>query len=192
MLGSLSRRRLFQSAAGAATAALAASRVAPAHLEKRPDPDEVADAVKDALINKKVNACPMAVRVAWHASGTYDKQDASGGSNGGGMRFEPERSDPANNGLFIIHDLLERVKQRFPTVSYADLWTLAGCKAVEWMGGPSVPHSLGRTDMPNGSLCPANGRLPDASQGAAHLRDVFGRMGFSDRDSKRGARLELR
>ena len=106
------------------------------------------------------------------------------------MRFEPERSDPANNGLFIIHDLLERVKQRFPSVSYADLWTLAGCKAVEWMGGPAVPHALGRTDMPDGSLCPANGRLPDASQGAAHLRDVFGRMGFSDRDSTRRHGIE--
>lgn len=29
---------------------------------------------------------------------------------------------------------------------------------------------------------PPNGRLPDASQGAAHLRQVFNRMGFNDRD----------
>ena len=29
---------------------------------------------------------------------------------------------------------------------------------------------------------PPNGLLPDASQGAAHLRDVFYRMGFDDRD----------
>jgi catalase (peroxidase I) len=29
---------------------------------------------------------------------------------------------------------------------------------------------------------PPNGRLPDASQGAQHLRDVFGRMGFNDRE----------
>ena len=112
-----------------------------------------ADMIKEAIINKKVNACPMAVRVAWHASGTFDKTDYSGGSNGGGMRFEPEHSDPANAGLFIIHDLLERVKQKCPDVSYADLWTLAGCKAVEFMGGarragtqwsvpcsPSAPH----------------------------------------------------
>jgi len=178
-----SRVALLRSVAGG-VAALTALR-APALLEKktRPvDPDEVADAVKDALINKKVNACPMAVRVAWHASGTYDDRDRTGGSDGGGMRFEPERSDPANSGLFIIHDLLERVKQRFPEVSYADLWTLAGCKAVEWMGGPHIAHSFGRTDMPDGSLCPANGRLPDAAQGAAHLREVFGRMGFTDRD----------
>lgn len=99
------------------------------------------------------------------------------------MRFEPEKSDPANSGLFIIHDLIERVKQQFPNISYADLWTLAGCKAVEYMGGPEVPHAFGRTDgTPSTGVCPAHGRLPDASQGADHLREVFYRMGFDDRD----------
>merc|ERR1712233_227982 len=63
-----------------------------------------------------------------------------------------------------------------------DLWTLAGCAAVEVAGGPKVPHELGRVDAPDDSHCPPNGRLPDASQGAAHLRDVFGRMGFNDQE----------
>jgi cytochrome c peroxidase len=27
-----------------------------------------------------------------------------------------------------------------------------------------------------------DGRLPDASQGARHIRDVFGRMGFNDQE----------
>jgi cytochrome c peroxidase len=29
--------------------------------------------------------------------------------------------------------------------------------------------------------CAPDGRLPDAAQGAGHVRDVFGRMGFDDR-----------
>jgi len=33
-----------------------------------------------------------------------------------------------------------------------------------------------------GAATPPNGRLPDASQGAQHLRDVFYRMGFNDKD----------
>lgn len=68
-----------------------------------------------------------------------------------------------------------------PELSVADIWTYAGSCAVEFLGGPKVPHTLGRLDAPNGSYCPPNGRLPDASQGAAHLREVFYRMGFDDR-----------
>jgi catalase (peroxidase I) len=149
-----------------------------------PPVDDITESVYGALINRKVNACPMAVRVAWHASGTYDKRDGSGGSNGATMRFQPEHDDPANAGLFIIHDLLLKVKTEFPRFSFADLWTLAGCKAVEFMGGPRIEFRPGRFDAPSKEQAqvPPNGRLPDASQGAAHLREVFGRMGFNDRE----------
>jgi cytochrome c peroxidase len=30
---------------------------------------------------------PLLVRLSWHASGTYDKNDKTGGSNGSTMRF---------------------------------------------------------------------------------------------------------
>lgn len=138
--------------------------------------------VRDALLNTKVIAFPIAMRVAWHASGTYDARDGSGGSDGGTMRFEPESSDPANAGLGIVRDMLHEVQKKYPDVSQADLWTLAGALSVEFAGGPHVPHAFGRRDDPDGRRCPAHGRLPDASQGASHLRDVFYRMGLSDRD----------
>jgi catalase (peroxidase I) len=41
---------------------------------------------------------------------------------------------------------------------------------------------LGRVDKSSEKDCPPQGRLPDAAQGAQHLRDVFYRMGFNDRD----------
>jgi cytochrome c peroxidase len=44
---------------------------------------------------------PLLVRLAWHASGTYDKHTRTGGSNGATMRFAPESSDGANAGLDI-------------------------------------------------------------------------------------------
>ena len=28
--------------------------------------------IRKAVIDRKANSCPMAVRLAWHASGTYD------------------------------------------------------------------------------------------------------------------------
>jgi cytochrome c peroxidase len=33
---------------------------------------------------------PTLIRLAWHASGTYSKDDKTGGSNGATMRFNPE------------------------------------------------------------------------------------------------------
>ena len=52
------------------------------------------------------------------------------------------------------------------------------------IGGPAVPFKLGRDDAVDVETAnvPENGRLPDASQGAEHLRDVFHRMGFNDRE----------
>jgi cytochrome c peroxidase len=35
---------------------------------------------------------PVLLRLAWHCSGTYDKETGSGGSNGATMRFAPEAS----------------------------------------------------------------------------------------------------
>lgn len=138
--------------------------------------------IRKATINKKANACPMMVRLAWHASGTYDKSDGTGGSDGATMRFTPESSDDANAGLSIVRDLLKPVAAAHPEVSVADIWCMAGAKAVEFSGGPKVPIVLGRTDESEGGYIPPNGRLPDAAQGAAHLRDVFYRQGFNDQE----------
>ena len=138
--------------------------------------------IRAALINIKSFACPIAMRVAWHSGGTYDRTDGSGGTNGATMEFEPEISDDANAGLHIVRDMLHLVKKKYPQISKADLWAFAGCVAIEFMGGPMPPFQFGRTDDSDGTNCPPNGRLPDASQGADHLREVFNRMGFNDQE----------
>jgi len=125
---------------------------------------------------------PVLVRLAWHAAGTYDKKDGSGGSSGGTMRFEPESKHGANAGLDIARNLLEPIRKRHPGISYGDLWTLAGAVAIEEMGGPKIPWRPGRVDAPDQKACPPDGRLPDASKGANHVRDVFYRMGFNDQE----------
>jgi uncharacterized cupin superfamily protein len=144
--------------------------------------NDLVSQIRHEVINDKANACPMVMRVAWHCSGTYDAKDNSGGSNGGTMRFKPEYTDGANAGLNIVRDMLHMVKVKNPDVSEADLWTLAGAATIEFMGGPKIPFKLGRTDAADESACPPNGRLPDAMQGAQHLRDVFHRMGFNDQE----------
>ncbi|KAJ5669189.1 Cytochrome c peroxidase [Penicillium macrosclerotiorum] len=145
--------------------------------------------VYDAIANRLANETdyddgsygPVLVRLAWHASGTYDKETGTGGSNGATMRFAPESGHGANAGLKHARDFLEPIKAQFPWITYADLWTLAGSAAIQELGGPVIPWRPGREDR-DVSACAPDGRLPDASKDHRHVRDVFGRMGFDDRE----------
>jgi cytochrome c peroxidase len=71
--------------------------------------------------------------------------------------------------------------EEFPWISYSDLWTLAGVCAIQEMQGPIIPWRPGRQDR-DAASCTPDGRLPDASQGRDHLRSIFYRMGFDDRE----------
>jgi len=126
------------------------------------------------------------VRLAWHACGTYDCQSKTGGSSGATMRFIPESAWGANAGLQGARDFLEPIKKKHSGISYADLWTLAGCVAIENMGGPSIAWRPGRPDSAKPTTVP-DGRLPNADMGSKnattqHVRDIFYRMGFNDRE----------
>jgi len=130
---------------------------------------------------------PVFVRLSWHNAGTFDKATGSGGSEGAGMRYVPEADWGANAGLAIARARLESVKSKFPGISYSDLWTLAGTTAIEEMGGPVLPFHCGRVDvldkkLPDGLLPDADGRDKKDSNVADHLRDIFYRMGFNDRE----------
>src|SRR6478735_789833 len=98
------------------------------------------------------------------------------------MRYEAEGGDPANAGLQNARLFLEPVKRLHPWITYSDLWTLAGVTAIRAMGGPEIDWLPGRTDFVDDSKLPPRGRLPDAAQGADHIRDIFYRMGFNDRE----------
>ncbi|KAH8700262.1 putative cytochrome c peroxidase Ccp1 [Talaromyces proteolyticus] len=124
---------------------------------------------------------PVLVRLAWHASGTYDKETGTGGSNGATMRFAPESEHGANAGLKTARDFLEPVKAKFPWITYSDLWTLAGVTAIQELQGPAIPWRPGRQDR-DVSACTPDGRLPDADKDHKHIRGIFGRMGFDDRE----------
>nr|BAN58213.1 ascorbate peroxidase [Solanum melongena] len=131
-----------------------------------------------ALIAEK-NCAPIMLRLAWHSAGTYDVSSKTGGPFGT-MRFKAEQAHGANNGLDIALRLLEPIREQFPILSHADFHQLTGVVAVEVTGGPDVPFHPGREDKPEP---PVEGRLPDATKGSDHLRDVFVKqMGLSDQD----------
>jgi cytochrome c peroxidase len=124
---------------------------------------------------------PVLVRLAWHCSGTFDKETGTGGSNGATMRFAPEGDHGANAGLKNARDFLQPVKEKYPWITYSDLWTLAGVCAIQEMQGPIIPWRPGRSDR-DVSYCTPDGRLPDGAKGQDHLRAVFYRMGFNDQE----------
>jgi len=159
--------------------------------------EDIAELIQDdKVVNPSVDegvqggggfVAPMLLRLAWHCSGTWCKTAMNGGSDGGTMRFKPECDHGGNAGLGIARDLLEPIKAKYPEVSYADLYILAGVVAVEEMGGPKVTFNYGRTDA-KGPTDPKDdarfspdGRLPDGDKDAQHIRDIFYRMGFDDR-----------
>lgn len=125
---------------------------------------------------------PVLLRLAWHASGTYDKASSNGGSGGATMRYQ-EAHHGANAGLHVARNLLEPIKKQFPGISYADLWTLAGVVAIQELGGPTILWRPGRSDDKPKSEHPPEGRLPDASKDENHVRQVFSRMGFNDQET---------
>jgi len=141
---------------------------------------------------------PIFLRLAWHSSGTYDAKSKTGGSNGATMRWQLEANDPENNGLGLARDLLEKIKAKYPNVSYSDLWIFAAYVFLKSSGGPDIPFCSGRKDAGEDKAI-APGRLPGAEYGvcpgvdalgrvngwqnnARHVREVFYRQGFNDRD----------
>src|SRR5262245_53548645 len=82
---------------------------------------------------------------------------------------------------YSMHKFLMRVIAKFPWMTYSDLWTLGGIVAIQEMEGPIIPWRPGRQDK-DSHACPDDGRLPDASRDAGHLRHIFYRMGFTDQE----------
>jgi len=133
------------------------------------------------------------VRLAWHDSGTYDKDvgienwPKCGGANGS-IRFSPEIEHGANAGLQGALDLLKPIKEQFSEISWADIIQMASAEAVHLAGGPQIPMKYGRLDAEagfdkEGNLPSAQKPFHDGAKGPEkHLRNIFGRMGFSDKD----------
>ncbi|KAF9353993.1 heme peroxidase [Mortierella sp. AD094] len=154
--------------------------------EKQPlDYQKVYNAIAELLEDDNYDDgsyAPVFLRLAWHASGTYDKNANNGGSSLATMRFKPEAGTGANAGLGIARERLNRIKDKFPDISYGDLWTLAGVCAVQEMGGPIIKWRSGRVDGKEED-CPPDGRLPDAHRpDPQHSRDIFYKMGFNDQE----------
>ncbi|TFK53622.1 heme peroxidase [Heliocybe sulcata] len=164
-----------------AQAAKAATHFTPSKDDYQKVYNKIAEVMEEAGEYDDGSYGPVFVRLAWHCSGTYDKESNTGGSNYATMRFEPESLHGGNKGLHIARDIMEGIKKDFSWISYGDLWTLGGVAAIQEMQGPKIPWRPGRIDGFQAD-CTPDGRLPDGAQGADHLRSIFYRMGFNDQE----------
>ena len=88
---------------------------------------------------------PLFIRLAFNDAATFDGRDGTGGANGS-VRTRKELSHAANAGLERAVHLLAPLKPKFPALSSADLFQLAGVVALEACGGPPIGFVPGRRD----------------------------------------------
>lgn len=161
---------------------------------------------KDLEKLMNVSKCyPIMLRLAWSDAATYNKYIRSdmwpkAGGAVGSIRFDEELEHQSNAGLVKAIDILKPIKSKYKLISWADIIQMAGVLAVELTGGPKINIRYGRIDASPPPTTSVNSALhayevqavklpcpmapfPDGAASAdVHVRNIFYRMGFNNRE----------
>ncbi|KXS20078.1 hypothetical protein M427DRAFT_142907 [Gonapodya prolifera JEL478] len=125
---------------------------------------------------------PDFVRITYHDGGSYSMVDGSGGAR---ATLNIVAFPNGTTGLIPGLNTLQLIKERYPVISYADLWAFAGAVAVYESGGPAVAYRCGRVDFKVGEFTDVQNhdRLPQGWSNSSVVREKFSRMGFTDKET---------
>ncbi|KAJ3408612.1 hypothetical protein HDU80_005150 [Chytriomyces hyalinus] len=120
---------------------------------------------------------PLIVRLAWHDAGTWN--GVSGGPHAQMLHTQVAEDE----GLHFGQEFLQPIKDKYPAISNADLWSFAGTVVISNSGGPALawrPNRADAKDAQDDGI--QNGMLPDAHWDASELRKLFYAKGFNDQE----------
>ncbi len=109
----------------------------------------------------------------------------------GSIRFKEELSIKENGGLSKAIIMLTKIKNVNPEISWADIIQMGGALAVELAGGPHIDMLYGREDCLRENYemrstpwlpCPCPPYSDGSHSPDIHLRTIFYRMGFTNRE----------
>jgi L-ascorbate peroxidase len=126
-----------------------------------------------------IEHAPAHLRLAFHDAGTFDEKTRSGGAHGTVRLLEEVRRAENTGWGQVCLELLSDAKERFSSLSWADLVAVGGAAAVQRCGGPAIEVGLGRID---GDVPAPSHRLPGGYEGAALLKAIFAKKGLGPRE----------
>ncbi|CAD6204550.1 unnamed protein product [Miscanthus lutarioriparius] len=88
-------------------------------------------------------------------------------------------------GMINAFKLIQPMKDKYPGITYAELFQLASATAFEGVADPKIiPMTNGRVDVTVAQQCPHEERFPDAGpcDPTELLREVFYTMGLDDKE----------
>eukprot|EP00756_Hemistasia_phaeocysticola_P051253 Hpha_TRINITY_DN26425_c0_g1::TRINITY_DN26425_c0_g1_i1::g.34040::m.34040 len=144
---------------------------------------EVRDDLEDVL-SSNPSAGPLFVRLCFAACTSLDvnaylRKDECY-RNRGTIVHPTELAYPVNKGLGRAVTLLREVKEKHPTMSWADLIVFAANVAILHAGGPRIPFCCGRADKGEEESAP-EGRQPEMGQPMFDFRRRMYKVGLNDK-----------
>jgi len=135
-------------------------------------------------VNGAVYYGAQLIELARRCAGSFRATDYLGGCNGARIRFNPQLSWDVNAGLDATLDVLQPIKSKYASLTWADLIVYAGHVAIEQASGATLPAFCpGRSDATEGGPAELEPLVYPADQQAAAWRERVKLSGLTNAEA---------